>query len=245
MTAASSFFQRYAKGFGSKCPIPGPAHTAAATRDGSVWGYQYRPDEPRVTKSSTYIKYETPKGPAQQHRHPGLQSRRRIGDPSVPLWVTEGSRKADSGSLGRPGVRLAGAACGAGGAGTPAAASSPCLPPHDVALDEAPASVILAFDSDAVQEAGRPARPSPSSAATWESKGARAEYLHLLDPDDGKCGLDDYLAAHGADGLMGLVRPESARRATDARSGCQGVRYKRYKRDGPGALDGDLGRAAR
>ena len=53
--------------------VPGlliPLHRA----DGSVWGYQYRPDSPRVTRAGTVIKYETPSG---QHNVDRLPARRQ------------------------------------------------------------------------------------------------------------------------------------------------------------------------
>ena len=60
--------------------------------DGSTWGHQYRPDIPRW-RGDRQVKYETP----YQQRNgldipPGMED--LIGDPSVPLWVTEGVKKA-------------------------------------------------------------------------------------------------------------------------------------------------------
>src|SRR5690606_10638438 len=63
--------------------------------DGSAWGYQYRPDSPRTTTAGNTIKYETPKGQRNGIDVP-LGVKEAVGDPSVPLWVTEGSRKADA-----------------------------------------------------------------------------------------------------------------------------------------------------
>jgi len=45
------------------------------------------------------------------------------------------------------------------------------------------------------------------SAGYLATKGARIEYLHLPDTDEGKVGLDDYLAEHTVDELMRLVKP--------------------------------------
>ena len=81
-------FERYQRS------VPGlliPAHRA----DGSIWGYQYRPDHPRVTKAGTVIKYETPKDQRNGIDIPP-GARDQLGDPSVPLLVIEGSRKADT-----------------------------------------------------------------------------------------------------------------------------------------------------
>jgi len=65
-------------------PIHGPA--------GGVVSYQFRPDEPRV-KDGRAVKYETASGSRMVlDVHPSV--RHKLGDPSVPLFVTEGSRRA-------------------------------------------------------------------------------------------------------------------------------------------------------
>ncbi len=65
--------------------------------DGSTWGHQYRPDNPRL-RNGKPIKYETP----WQQRNgldipPGVGD--RLGDPAVPLFIAEGVKKADCGAL--------------------------------------------------------------------------------------------------------------------------------------------------
>ena len=63
--------------------------------DGSVWGYQLRADKPRETKAGNTVKYETPAGQRNGiDVPPGIRD--SLADPSVPLLVTEGTRKADS-----------------------------------------------------------------------------------------------------------------------------------------------------
>src|SRR5215211_1675015 len=66
--------------------------------DGKQWGWQYRPDNPRRNGQDHVIKYETPVG---QHNKidvpPGVAE--QLADPSVPLWITEGVKKADAGAL--------------------------------------------------------------------------------------------------------------------------------------------------
>ena len=67
-------------------PIHGPA--------GGVVSYQFRPDEPRVKDGRT-VKYETPSGGRMVlDVHPSV--RHKLGDPSVPLFVTEGIKKGDA-----------------------------------------------------------------------------------------------------------------------------------------------------
>lgn len=62
--------------------------------DGQVSGYQIRPDKPRVKRGRT-LKYETREG-----RGNFLDilpsSIPKLLDPNVPLWITEGAKKADA-----------------------------------------------------------------------------------------------------------------------------------------------------
>lgn len=66
-------------------------------KDGSTWGYQYRPDNPRE-RNGKPCKYESPQG-----QRNGIDVPPGVGpmldDPAVPLWVTEGVKKADAGAL--------------------------------------------------------------------------------------------------------------------------------------------------
>ena len=67
-------------------PIHGPG--------GDVAMYQYRPDQPRI-KDGKPVKYETPRGTRMAlDVHPF--ARGQLGDPTVPLFVTEGVKKGDA-----------------------------------------------------------------------------------------------------------------------------------------------------
>ncbi len=67
-------------------PIHGPG--------GGVALYQFRPDEPRI-KDGKPVKYETPAGSQMAlDIHPFC--REKLGNPSVPLFVTEGIKKGDA-----------------------------------------------------------------------------------------------------------------------------------------------------
>ena len=153
-------------------------------------GYQYRPDQPRI-RNGKPIKYETRAG---QHAvidaHPRLVAQLR--DPAVPLWITEGTKKADSAvSLGLCCVALSGVW---NWRGTNDAGGKTALPDwDDVALNDRP--VVLAFDSD-----------STSKVSVYdalqrlkeflEHRGAHVHIAHLHDTDDGaKIGLDDLIAS--------------------------------------------------
>jgi Domain of unknown function (DUF3854) len=125
-----------------------------------------------------------------------------LGDPAVPLWVTEGVKKADCGAInGLCIVALSGVWCWLH---TNTAGGKMALPEwRDIALNGR--RVIMAFDGDvarqpAVQKAMR------GLAGYLATKGARIEYLHLPDTDD-KTGLDDYLVDHTVEELWRLVKP--------------------------------------
>jgi hypothetical protein len=120
----------------------------------------------------------------------------------VPLWITEGVKKADCGALHDLCiVALSGVW---NWLHTNSAGGKMALPEwRDIALNGRRA--IIAFDGDvarkeSVQKASR------ALASYLATKGARVEYLHLPDTDD-KTGLDDYLADHTIDDLWRLVKP--------------------------------------
>jgi hypothetical protein len=168
--------------------------------DASTWGYQYRPDSPRE-RHGKIVKYETPIGQRNGiDVPPGVGP--MLGDPAVPLWVTEGVKKADCGALrGLCIVALPGVWSwrGQNNSGGKLAVGDW----HDIALNDR--RVILAFDGDVAR---KPAvRQALSALADYlASKGARVEYLHLPDTDD-KTGLDDYLIGHTVEDLRRLVKP--------------------------------------
>ena len=89
-----------ALGFGPRRRRPGfviPLHSVR----GTIGGYQLRPDEPRRVKGKI-AKYETCQATAPGQ--PGFammidvppKCRPTLGDPKIPLWVTEGVLKADA-----------------------------------------------------------------------------------------------------------------------------------------------------
>jgi Domain of unknown function (DUF3854) len=171
--------------------------------DGQVWGYQYRPDTPR-TRDGKPVKYETPAGQRNRIDVP-LRCRHDAGDPTIPMWVTEGSLKADAAaSAGLCCVALLGV-WGWRGINT-AGGRTVVADWGDFALNGR--LVPVAFDSDAT--AKHQVRGALDAFAAWlGTRGAEAAYAHLPAGADGaKTGLDDYLAAHGVDGIYGLVRGE-------------------------------------
>lgn len=62
---------------------------------GDITTYQIRPDRPRIGKDGKPVKYETPRGSKMVlDVHPFV--REKLGDPSVPLFITEGIKKGDA-----------------------------------------------------------------------------------------------------------------------------------------------------
>jgi putative DNA primase/helicase len=183
------------------CNVPGLLIPSRRV-DGSIWGFQYRPDEPRE-RAGKVVKYETPT--SQRNGidvPPGVGD--RLGDPAVELWVTEGVKKADAAAVkGLACVALPGVWSWRGS--NPSGGKTAVADWHDIALNDR--KIVLAFDSDvAVKPAVRQALDQLSRYLT--SKGALVQYCHLPDEGDGKTGLDDYLSAHTVDEVMSLVRDQ-------------------------------------
>ena len=111
--------------------------------DGSKVNHQIRPDDPRFNNDGKPIKYETPsKSGVVLDCHPS--NIERLKDPTVPLWITEGVRKGDSGATrGLVVVSLQGVWCWQRG-GTP-------LPEWNH-IPLANRIVYVAFDADIVHK---------------------------------------------------------------------------------------------
>src|SRR5215210_4358840 len=61
---------------------------------GELVTHQIRPDNPRKDRDGKPVKYETPaKSRVRLDVHPGQAE--RVKDPTIPLWITEGVKKAD------------------------------------------------------------------------------------------------------------------------------------------------------
>src|SRR5438067_4926127 len=82
-------------GFGAaQQSVPGlviPIHDVR----GEVALYQARPDRPRISSAGKPLKYEFP-GKARMALDVPVSARGWLADPSRPLYITEGARKADA-----------------------------------------------------------------------------------------------------------------------------------------------------
>jgi hypothetical protein len=181
---------------------------------GEQAGYELKPDEPRTDQRGRLIKYESPaKSAPLLDVHPRLSAKRPveqlhpdhpavlpplIADPRIPLVVTEGAKKGDSGiTIGLCCVDLPGvfSFCGKNQIGGIVA-----LPDWEiVALKHR--EVFICFDSDVM------CKPEVHQALErlgrfLGSRGANVLYLYLsAGPNGEKVGLDDYIVARLAEGL--------------------------------------------
>ena len=197
--------------------LPGlllPLHST----DGQVPISIYRPDKPRVfedrkhrnkdgTNKQRVIKYEFPKGEKMRLDVPP-RSRPALGDPSIPLWITEGQKKADAlASIGLCSIALLGVwnFVGANERGGKVFLSDFL----DIALNNG-RPVRIVFDSDVMT------KPEVKQALElliqrMQRKGASVEAVYLPGGKY-KVGVDDWLAAgHTLEDLEDLVegpRPE-------------------------------------
>jgi hypothetical protein len=191
-------------------PIFGPA--------GSVALYQFRPDEPRISKGKP-VKYETPAGSRMALDVPP-PCREKIGDPGVSLFITEGVKKGDA--LASRGLCAAALIGVWNWRGSNEYGGKVALPEWEsVALNGR--RIYVVFDSDVMLK-----KEVHSALARLkgflESRGAKVAPIYLPAGERGeKQGADDYLAAGGTvDGLLQLAAPELREAPGEDRKQTQG-----------------------
>ena len=161
--------------------------------DGSQYGYQLRPDEPRTVKGKL-VKYETPKSQTNLLDVPPT-IREELSKGRQAILITEGARKADAlASLGIPCIDIAGVY---GWRGKNVDDGLTALGDWET-VNIKGNIFVLAFDSDILsksevhQALGRLKR-------FLEGRGAlKVRVLVLPQLLSGKTGVDDYLAETGA-----------------------------------------------
>jgi hypothetical protein len=170
--------------------------------DGGVVGYQCRPDEPRFVKGKG-VKYET----VSEQRmvldvHPRVL--RHMGDPAVPLVVTEGPIKGDAlVSAGACAVAVLGVWSWRG---TNDKGGKVALPDWEAVAFNG-RRVLIAFDSD-VMTKGSVHLAMGRMAGLFTSRGAEVMFAYLPSgPMGRKIGVDDWLVAgHTVDDLWALAK---------------------------------------
>lgn len=179
-----------------------PLHTT----DGQNGIYVLRPDNPRKrsdkkTGKQTIIKYEQPGGDGVRLDCPP-RCQPMLSDPSIPLWITEGQKKADAlASQGACAIALLGVWCWIG-----TNSKGGKVPLEDwryVALNGR--DVRIAFDSD-VMVNPKVQKALASLTDHLQRKGAHVTAVYLPGGSTGKVGVDDYLAqGHSMAELEALV----------------------------------------
>jgi Protein of unknown function (DUF3631)/Domain of unknown function (DUF3854) len=176
-----------------------PLHDVAGNRSGA----QMRPDVPRMLKGKP-AKYETQSGLKMLLDVPP-RVRPHLGDPTRPLFITEGPLKADSMvSAGLDTIALLGVW---NWRGTNADGGKTALPDWElVALDGR--RIYVVFDSDAMRKQGVH-DACARLGAFLRMKKAKVAYVYLPSENGQKIGSDDYLASgHKAADLVALAAPE-------------------------------------
>jgi hypothetical protein len=172
--------------------------------DGERRLYQYRPDEPREINGKR-VRYETPAGTRLCLDVP-KRTRPFLADVAIPLWITEGARKADA-------AVTAGLACIA----LLGVDSWRSLPDWgDVVLKRR--EVVVCFDSDVMTK--QSVAGALATFTQWLAyRGAVVKHVILPGDGEAKAGLDDYLAAgHTVEDLRTLAVP-----AADPAAGLDGA----------------------
>lgn len=176
----------------AQCRVPSLLIPVWGT-DGVIVNYQNRPDTPRAKPNGASVKYESPTGSRITLDVPPMV-RCQIGDPNVPLWITEGARKADSAvSHGLCCIALLGVW---GWRGKNAVGGKTALADwEDIALKQR--KTFICFDSDVTTKKG--VQQALERFVTFlESRGAIVKIVYLPATQHGeKVGLDDFFAAGG------------------------------------------------
>ncbi|MFC2016728.1 DUF3854 domain-containing protein, partial [Chloroflexota bacterium] len=175
--------------------------------DGKEAGYQFRPDHPRTASRGRPVKYESPMGSSNRLDCPP-RCQKMIGNPQVPLWVTEGSKKADAlASKGACAISVTGVW---GFKGKNQFGGITFLADWDyIALRNR--TVYLAFDSDIITK--DPVRKALEHIGEHlKRKGATVNVIQLPQLEgQSKTGIDDYLLRYNlqdAERLAGDFKPE-------------------------------------
>lgn len=171
---------------------------------GEVVLYQARPDQPRM-RDGKIVKYETPAKSRMALDVPPTV-RHLLGDPRIPLFITEGVKKADAlASRGLCAVALLGVW---NFRGTNETGGKTLLAGFEsIAVNGR--NVFIVYDSDVMLKTAVAAAMS-RLGAVLNSRDAHNRYVYLPSGSAGeKVGVDDYLAqGHSVEDLFALATTE-------------------------------------
>ncbi len=180
-----------------------------SARDGNPLGHApVKPDRPRDRGDKPgKVKYENPRQRPNRLYIPA-GARAALADPTAPLFVTEGCKKALAATQhGFPCVSLPGVWNWVAPREKKNGKKVGKLALNDdlAAIAWKGRWVYICFDSDAVSKP-EVARAERALAESLRSQGANVRIVRLpTEPDGAKNGLDDFLARHGPDALHPLV----------------------------------------
>lgn len=212
------------KGFGESQRIVPTLYIPIWGVNGEVTLHHHRPDHPRI-RDRKPAKYEFPFGERMAlDVHPRI--RERVRDPHVPLFITEGVKKADAGiSNGLCIIAVVGTwnfrgTNEYGGLTTLPDWEGIAFKGRDDHGNVVARQVFIVYDSDVMTKPHVHAALQRLSEFL-KSRGAKVCYVYLPHGDDGrKVGLDDYLAdGHSTDDLLARATPELLRPVGEERAG--------------------------
>lgn len=160
---------------------------------GDLVSYQLRPDSPRI-RDGKPVKYETPAASRMAlDVHPA--ARPLLGDPAIPLWVTEGVKKGDAlVSRGQCAIALLGVWNWRGS--NDAGGKTALADWESIALNGR--RTLLVFDSDVMLKVAVH-QALVRLGAFLQQRGADVWYVYLPQGEHGqKVGVDDFLVASGS-----------------------------------------------
>ncbi|KTB49009.1 protein of unknown function (DUF3854) [Dehalogenimonas alkenigignens] len=175
--------------------------------DGQPAGYQFRSDNPRTNTQGKTVKYELPAGSSNRLDCPP-RCQKALGIPKVPLWITEGSKKADAlAGHGACAISVTGV-WGFKGKNEFGGVTLLADWDHIVLKDR---QVYLAFDSDIATK--EPVKKALSHIAEHLRRKDASLHIVQLPQLEGqqKTGIDDYLLKHSladAEKLVGEFKLE-------------------------------------
>lgn len=177
-----------------------------------IFSYQFRPDNPRKVQREDgkirKIKYENPAG-GSIHIDIPLRCKKDLGNPAIPLFITEGSKKGDAIASAKGCVIVLTGVYGYKGkniwGGVTILADFDSIAWKD-------RLIYLCFDSDAASNF-QVYQALLRLSEILKRKGAKVRILKLPSgPDGQKVGADDYLAqGHTLDDLIGCEAIEEVK----------------------------------